>query len=115
VAVPFGGHPTLQSFLDWATENGCTAKIQTRIHSGTGQPYQSLEVSAPSGAQVAVVDPDLSERLAPSQVAYMQRRLGLKSPFPATPEHPKPSDTEYVKEDGQPFDPPRKGTDRFDK
>jgi hypothetical protein len=84
------------------------------MHSRTGQPYQSLEITAPSGAQVAVVDPDLSEHLAPSQVAYMQRRLGLKSPFPATPEHPTRGDTEYVQEDGQPFDPPRKGTDHSD-
>jgi len=109
VAVPFGGHPTLEHFIDWATENGCTAQIQTRVHSVTGQPYRSLEVTAPTGAQVALVDPDLSEHLAPSQVTYMQRRLGLKSPFPATPEQPKPNDTEFVQEDGQPFDPPMKG------
>ncbi len=111
MAFPFGGHPTLERFLEWAKENGCKAQIRTRVHSVTGQPFQSLEITALSGAQVAIVDPDLNEHLAPSQVAYMHRRLGMKSPFPATPEQPKPSDIEYVQEDGQPFDPARKGTD----
>ncbi len=68
-----------------------------RTHSQTGQPYESLEITATeTGAQVAVVDPDPDEYLEPSKVAYLHRRLGLKSPFPGTPEPPKPDDTEYV-------------------
>jgi hypothetical protein len=58
---------------------------------------------------VALVDPDPDEHLAPSMVSYLQRRLGVKSPFPAMPEQPDPNDTEYVQESGMPFDPPDKG------
>lgn len=83
MSVPFGGHPRLRDFVEWATrDGGCTGQVKTRAHSQTGQPYQSLELTAPSGAQVALADPDLDERLAPSQVTYLNRRLGLKSPFP---------------------------------
>lgn len=100
MAVPFGGHPRLRDFVEWATRHGgCTAQIRTRTHSQTGQPYQSLEITTrESGAQVAMVDPDPDEYLAPSEVAYLHRRLGLKSPFPGTPEPPKPDDTEYIPE-----------------
>ena len=97
MAVPFGGHPRLREFVEWATSHGgCTAQVQTRTHSQTGQPFQSLEMTSPSGAQVALVDPDPDEYLAPSEVAYLHRRLGIKSPFPGTPEPPKPDDTDYV-------------------
>jgi hypothetical protein len=41
-------------------------------------------------------------------VSYLQRRLGVKSPFPAAPEQPDPERAEYVRENGTPFDPPLK-------
>jgi hypothetical protein len=56
-----------------------------------------------------LVNPDFDEHLAPSMVSYLQRRLGVKSPFPAMPEQPDPNQTEYVQETGLPFDPPDKG------
>jgi hypothetical protein len=83
---PFGGHPKLGRFVEWAQENGCKAEIKVRERNSSGQPYQALEISAPSGATAVIVDPDMEEHLAPSIVAQLQRRLGLKSPFAATPE-----------------------------
>lgn len=47
-----------------------------------------------------MVATDMDERLVPSQVAYLQRRLGIKTPFAATPEQPDPAKTEYVQEEG---------------
>jgi hypothetical protein len=109
VAVPFGGHPPLRLFLDWAVENGCKAQIRVRNHAVSGQPYRSLEITSSSGGSVALVNPDLDEHLAPSMVSYLQRRLGVKSPFPGLPEQADPANTEYVQESGLPFDPPDKG------
>jgi len=109
VAFPFGGHPTLARFLEWATENGCTAEIKNRSHAQTGRPYTALEITRPGGGRAVVPNPDFNEHLAPSMVTYLQRRLGVKSPFPAMPEQPNPADTEYVQESGMPFDPPQKG------
>jgi len=57
---------------------------------------------------VAIAIPGDGERLEPSMVGYIQRRLGLKTPFAATPEPPKTGDTEFVHEDGTPFEPPEK-------
>lgn len=109
MAVPFGGHPTLPDIIDWARANGCAVETKVRTHAITGQPYESVEISNPKGGSVVLADPGDGERLEPSMVAYIQRRLGLRTPFAATPEQPKPEDTEYVQEDGQPFDPPQKG------
>ena len=75
----------------------------------SGRPYRALELAGPLGACVVVLNPDLDEHLAPSMVTYLQRRLGVKSPFSATPEQPNPSETEYVQESGVPFDPAQKG------
>ena len=109
MAVPFGGHPTISDIVEWARASGCTVETKVRQHAITGQPYESTEISNPKGGNVVLADPGHGERLEPSMVAYIQRRLGLRSHFAATPEQPKPGDTEYVQEDGMPFDPPKKG------
>jgi hypothetical protein len=109
VAFPFGGHPPLRRYLEWARENGCTAEVKLRTHALTGQPYRALEIINPAGGRVVLVNPDENEHLAPSMVTYLNRRLGVKSPFPAMPEQPNPTDVEYVQESGIPFEPPQKG------
>lgn len=109
MAFPFGGHPTLSRFLEWASENGCVSELKTRMHAISGRPYRSLEIIGPADSRVSLVNPDMDEHLAPSMVSYLQRRLGVKSPFPAAPEQPDPKDTEFVQESGLPFDPPIKG------
>lgn len=91
---PFGGHPTLQSFVEWVTDNGCTVEVKVRARKRDGLPYRVLEVTSET-SRVAIVDPNMNERLAPSEIAYLQRRLGIKTPFAATPE---PSNTESIPE-----------------
>ena len=108
MAVPFGGHPTIGDLAEWASNNGCNVALTVRQHAVTGQPYESLEISNPKGGRVAIAIPGDGERLEPSMVGYIQRRLGLKTPFAATPEPPKAGDTEFVHEDGTPFEPPEK-------
>jgi hypothetical protein len=92
VSHPFGGHPTLERFVEWAkTSAGCKTEIKVRTRQPSGQPYQVLEITNPAGGRVVVVDPEMGEHLAPSTVAYYQRRLAIKSPFAATPEQPMPA------------------------
>jgi predicted PhzF superfamily epimerase YddE/YHI9 len=85
MAFPFGGHPTLGQFVEWAIQNNCSAEIKVQ-HRPTGQAYQVLEIRKSNGGSVAVAEPDLEERLEPSMVTYLQRRLGIKTPFAAQPE-----------------------------
>lgn len=109
MAVPFGGHPTLEQFLEWATKNGCKAVPKKRTHSIHRRTYEVLEITGPDGAQVAIANPDLQEHLAPSEVSYLHRRLGVRSPFPASPD---PEQTEYIDDDdGMPLDPSKGGGD----
>jgi len=74
-------------FVDWAIANDCAAQVVARTRA-TGQPYTSLEISAPSGARLAIPRPNMNQRLEPSLVVHYQRRLGIKSPFAAMPPEP---------------------------
>ena len=97
MAAPFGGHPTLARLIEWLETAGCKVELKQRNHAITGQPYQSLEITNPAGARTVFVNPDMDERLAPSMVSYFQRRLGMKTPFPAEPE--QSGDATYVEAD----------------
>ncbi len=108
MSAPWGGHPTLDRFVEWAKENGCTVDSKVRTDP-TGRAFTSLEMVGPHGGRVAMIVSNMDERLVPSQVAYLQRRLAVKAPFAAMPEQPDPAKTEYVQESGMPFDPARKG------
>ena len=108
MSVPFGGHPTFDRFVEWAKENGCTVETKVRTDP-SGRAFTSVEMINPKGGRAAMIASDVMERLVPSQVAYLQRRLAIKTPFAATPEHADPTQTEYVQQDGMPFDPARKG------
>jgi hypothetical protein len=74
MAVPFGGHPTLERFVEWATGGGCKAAVKVRTHSVSGKPYEVLEITGPGGGSVAMVNPNFKEFLAPSQIAYITCR-----------------------------------------
>jgi hypothetical protein len=78
-AFPFGGHPTFSAYLTWAVQ---TAKC--KVHTGytKNSKLSRTRIVAPSGKHVIVVGVKQSERLAPTFVAYLDRRLGLKCPWP---------------------------------
>ena len=97
MAAPFGGHPKLERLVEWLISAGCKAEVKVRTHSITGQPYQSLEITSPTGSRAVLANPDMNEHLAPSMVSYFQRRLGMKTPFPSEPEQPPEAD--YVQDD----------------
>jgi hypothetical protein len=102
---PFGGHPTLLRLLDWLQSAGCSVEVKVRNHSITGQPYQSLEVTSPTGSRAVLVNPNMDEHLSPSMVSYFQRRLAMQTPFPAEPEQPS-NVVEYIPVPDTDEDPP---------
>jgi hypothetical protein len=59
MSFPFGGHPKLQQFLEFAAEHGCTAKLVTRT-SRTGQAYQVLEIRRSTLGRVILADPNMN-------------------------------------------------------
>lgn len=75
MAFPFGGHPNLATYIVWLQEN----------HQGAAQSGYGIEsltkLSLPNGRSVVVVGVGQAEFLAPSMVAYLDRRLGVKSPW----------------------------------
>lgn len=85
MAHPFGGHPTLDRFVAFAKEQGCKAELFANT-TADGRAYSVLRLENPSGSWVSIVNPELTEYLAPSTVTYYQRRLGIKSHFGAMPE-----------------------------
>jgi hypothetical protein len=84
-AHPFGGHPTLGDLVEWVKQNKCKSEMKVRTNNA-GRAFTSLEIFGPTGGSVAIANPDLNERLAPSQVAHIQRRLAIKLPYASTPE-----------------------------
>jgi hypothetical protein len=84
MSFPFGGHPTLRQYLDWAITAGCT--IARGIWSDHYLiPHHTLTIDGPNGGWVSIIDPDEGEHLAPSEVSRYDRRLGVSSPFPGSP------------------------------
>jgi hypothetical protein len=81
MAFPFGGHPTLAAYIDWArTEHNF------RAQSGYGQDRRGkthtvTKIYKDGGPSVVVVGIAQNDRLAPSQVGNLDRRLGLNSPW----------------------------------
>ena len=81
MAYPFGGHPTLGSYLIWARD---THGFRAQTGYGAdpeGRPYTSIRIYKEGGPSIVLVDYDQSERLPPTMVYHLDRRLGIKSSF----------------------------------
>ena len=70
--------------MEAAILEGCTVDAVTRTRTN-GQPYISLEFKSKEGAQIAIVNPQLDERLTPNTVGNYQRRLKITTRFSAAP------------------------------
>lgn len=81
-SAPFGQSPTLCEYMDWAKTQGCTVKSG---YGALGKKTQLLTLieNADGSRHVQIVGTKQTERLVPTVVANYDRRLGLKSPFPA--------------------------------
>jgi hypothetical protein len=79
-AFPFGGHPTIGEYIEWALHEGCTVKDS--VISVEGEPYSVMRIFNPSGKRwVTEIGTQRSDFLVPTTIGRFARRLGLKSPF----------------------------------
>ncbi len=81
MTAPFGPSPKLPIYCEWArTEAGC------KIESGHQGTTRLVRITAPSGRSVQQAGNMDDEPLCHEVMAYLDRRLGIESPFPKTPE-----------------------------
>lgn len=80
MAFPFGGHPTLAAYMHWAREQGFRAQ-SIAASDERGKTHTAIKLSKEGGRSVVVVGVKQHEHLAPSMVGYLDRRLGVKSPW----------------------------------
>jgi hypothetical protein len=85
--VPAGGHPTLAQYIAWAEQQGC--QVSHRRVRNNGRSVCVTKFRAPSGRGVLEVGTELTDYLVPTTVDRLDRRLGLRSPWPSIP-HPNP-------------------------
>lgn len=78
-AFPFGGHPTLADYTAWARTLGCV--IECGVVLRDGHSVRITRIVAPSGKFAVDIGTDDHERLVPTTVARLDRRLDLDSPF----------------------------------
>ena len=78
---PFGGHPTFARYLEWAREQGCTVEIGV----DTEDSIPLVKIIAPSGSWVVEAGTSLDDRLVPTTIGRLDRRLGLTSPWFGAP------------------------------
>ena len=80
MAFPFGGHPNLAKYLEFARENGFTVRTGFGPDS-SGKVHTTIRVFKEGGPSVIIAGLGQDEYLVPTQVGNLDRRLGLKSPF----------------------------------
>ena len=81
MSAPFAPSPKFRAYLDWAEkEAGC------KIDEGVFGKKSLKRITSPDGRSVKQVGLADTETLSHSLVAHLDRRLGLDSPFPKTPD-----------------------------
>jgi hypothetical protein len=81
MSAPFGGHPNLATYIVWLKDNHGGSAQSGYMTDEEGRSHALTKLSLPSGKSVVVVGVAQGEFLAPSQVGYLDRRLGVKSPW----------------------------------
>jgi hypothetical protein len=81
MAFPMGGHPTLAEYMHWIRE--CGGSCQSGIVNVGGRMHTATKIIADNGNVAVVIDVKQTERLMASTVGYLDRRLGVKSPWVA--------------------------------
>src|SRR6516165_2751925 len=81
--LAFSQHPqpTFAKYLQWATDvAGCLVYPRYR-HTRDGNMETITRIEAPSGRSVTEIGLEQNDRLPPTTIGRLDRRLGLKSPF----------------------------------
>jgi hypothetical protein len=81
MSAPFAPSPKLREYIVWARDDaGC------EVNEGIYGKKSLIRITSPDGLTVHQVGLGDDEPLCHSLVAYLDRRLGLDSPFPKTPD-----------------------------
>jgi len=82
MAFPFGGHPRLADYIGQARkDHGATSQSGSAADS-SGGAHAVTKIAIPAtGKSVVVVGVNQTEYLTPSMVGYLDRRLGIDSPW----------------------------------
>lgn len=80
MAAPFDKFPSVRTYLQWAHSEGCV------VNEGVRGKKKIYKITATDGRFVAFGSIPDGEGLSPSMVSHLDRRLGVKSPFPKAPE-----------------------------
>jgi len=86
MAFPFGGHPTLEQYLEWLRSEGFQYKTGYIVNPTSGKSLTVIQIENSEGEPLLPIpDIEMNERLAPSTVERFDERLGVKSPFASKP------------------------------
>lgn len=81
MAFPFGGLPTLGSYIEWAVQQGCTVRCGVVLDERQ-RPHSVTQIFSPDGKRwVSEIGVQNSDYLVATTVGRLDRRLGLTSPF----------------------------------
>ena len=81
MSVPFGKFPSLRTYIDHIRkEHNCECREGVFGNAGI------YRLSAPDGRYVHIYSLPDGEGLTPTMVSNLDRRLGIKTPFPHAPE-----------------------------
>jgi len=82
--APFGPSPKVNEYCEWAEkEAGCT------VVYCVFDLKSYARITPPNGRAVHVPNKPSNEPLCHAEVANLDRRLGVESPFPKTPDPPE--------------------------
>lgn len=90
MAFPFGGHPTFGQYLIWARDShGFTARTGIGADD-LGRSHSVTRIFREGGPSVIIPGIKQNDRLTPSFVGYLDRRLGINSPWFSVDDGPPP-------------------------
>lgn len=81
MAFPFGGHPRLADYIGQARKDHQATAESGTAADRSGKAHAVSKIKVPSGKSVVVVGISQTEHLLPSMVGYLDRRLGITSPW----------------------------------
>lgn len=81
MSAPFGGHPKFVDYLVWARDTHECRAESGYASDGNGKTHTVTKISHPDGKSVVMVGLSQTEHLVPSTVGYLDRRLGISSPW----------------------------------
>lgn len=80
MSAPFGPSPRLREYINWFR-----TEVAGTVREGVVGTKSVIRFDSAAGYAFVVGHPD-NEPLSHSEVAYLDRRLGVDAPFPKTPQ-----------------------------